>query len=64
MEALDIENKQVMLGQRVVFTRDKDSGVRLGVVIDMKKDLLTIEYTWPGGLKGSYKKYAYNVYAC
>ena len=64
MEALDIEGKQVMIGQRVIFTHEKNSGVRLGVVIDMKKDLLTIEYTWPGGLKVSYRKYAYNVYAC
>jgi len=56
-EILDVEKKPLRIGQKVVCTTPKSSGVLTGVIIKMKKNLLTIQMPW-----GNWNKYSYNVF--
>ena len=51
-EALDIQNKPLHVGQRVVFTKLKWSEVRTGIITKISKSRVTIKcdkYNWDYG---------------
>ena len=56
----DCEGKEINIGQRVVFTKSKWSDVRVGIITDINKSMVKIEYAY-SNYKTEFTKVGSNV---
>jgi RNase P/RNase MRP subunit p30 len=61
---LDCEGKEIKIGQNVVFTQCKDSGVNVGIVKTFTRKMVDVEFTFRNSSHTTiYRKSPENLYA-